>query len=133
MRADLIEAIQAEEQAHVLVIRLAEELADAARPIAHQGDGNCGAVIQHLLDALRVRGLYKLKAGSSSVGYKKKPISHELQKLVFERNAYRCVQCKTHIDLCVDHIKPECKGGTLDIGNLQTLCRTCNSIKGSKA
>ena len=62
---------------------------------------------------------------------KKKKITHSLQKKVWERDKYRCVHCGTHLDLCVDHIVPESKGGTLDLNNLQTLCRRCNSKKGT--
>lgn len=65
-------------------------------------------------------------------GYRKKKISHRLQKAVFERDAYRCLNCETHLDLSVDHIIPESKGGTLDMDNLQTLCRSCNCKKGVK-
>jgi 5-methylcytosine-specific restriction endonuclease McrA len=63
---------------------------------------------------------------------KKRKISHSIQKKVWERDAYRCVNCGSHIDLTVDHIVPESKGGTLDMDNLQTLCRSCNSRKGTK-
>jgi hypothetical protein len=65
-------------------------------------------------------------------GYRKKKISHGLQKRVFERDAYRCKHCGTHLDLCVDHIIPESKGGTKKFDNLQTLCRACNSAKGDR-
>lgn len=34
--------------------------------------------------------------------------------------------------LSIDHIHPERHGGTLDEDNLQTLCRPCNSRKGSR-
>lgn len=64
--------------------------------------------------------------------YTKAVIPAALRTKVLERDAYRCVYCKTHVDLCVDHIKPESKGGALTMMNLQTLCRSCNSIKGAK-
>ena len=64
--------------------------------------------------------------------YRKKKISHQKRKQVFERDAYRCKHCETHFDLTVDHIIPESKGGTLSLSNLQTLCRSCNSSKGVK-
>jgi len=34
--------------------------------------------------------------------------------------------------LSVDHKIPISKGGTNEPGNLQTACRTCNSVKGDK-
>lgn len=63
---------------------------------------------------------------------KKQVITRRIRKAVFERDAYRCRHCGTWYDLCVDHIIPESAGGTLDLDNLQTLCRRCNSIKGTK-
>lgn len=57
--------------------------------------------------------------------------SRTIKKLVFERDGYRCVICGTWKDLTIDHIVPKSKGGTNDPGNLQTMCRICNSKKGT--
>ena len=59
-------------------------------------------------------------------------IGRSLAKAVFERDAYRCVTCGTHVDLTCDHIFPESKGGETSLDNLQTMCRPCNSSKGSR-
>lgn len=64
--------------------------------------------------------------------YRKKVISHTLRRKVFERDAYRCKKCGNHRDLSVDHVHPERHGGTLEIDNLQTLCKPCNSSKGAR-
>lgn len=61
------------------------------------------------------------------------PINSSLRKLIFERDLYRCINCGTHKSLSVDHIVPVSKGGGNEIKNLQTLCTTCNSSKGSKS
>lgn len=65
-------------------------------------------------------------------GYKRKEITWELRKTVFERDAYRCKGCGDWHDLCIDHILPVARGGCKNIDNLQTLCRPCNSKKGTK-
>lgn len=64
--------------------------------------------------------------------YTKSKISTTKKKTVLERDKYRCINCDTHKDLCVDHIQPESRGGDNTLSNLQTLCRSCNSSKGTK-
>jgi 5-methylcytosine-specific restriction endonuclease McrA len=60
----------------------------------------------------------------------KASIPNSLRTAVFERDAYRCKHCDSHIDLTADHIVPESKGGETTLENLQTLCRSCNCKKG---
>ena len=49
---------------------------------------------------------------------------------VFDRDAWACGKCGKAGRLEVDHIKPLEDGGTLyDLGNLQTLCRSCHIAK----
>lgn len=55
-----------------------------------------------------------------------------LRLKVFVRDGFECVVCGALHDLTIDHIWPQSKGGTNEEGNLQTLCRTCNSRKGSR-
>lgn len=129
---DLDDLLQGQSTAHAEVDRLAKELAIAAAPLASHGDGNCGVVIRTILEALTAQGLYVDPKTRPKTPPKKQIISQGLRTKVLERDAYRCVQCATHVDLSVDHIKPESKGGTLDFDNLQTLCRSCNSSKGAK-
>lgn len=62
----------------------------------------------------------------------KKKIPAALRSMVFERDMYRCKNCGTWKELSVDHIHPESLGGLLVLENLQTLCRPCNSKKGTK-
>ena|SRR3990167_267447 len=63
---------------------------------------------------------------------RKDKISYDLRRQVFERDAYRCVSCKGWHDLTCDHIIPESKGGLTISGNLQTMCRVCNSRKATR-
>jgi 5-methylcytosine-specific restriction endonuclease McrA len=43
-----------------------------------------------------------------------------------------CVGCGAMQDITADHIVPLVRGGRHSIGNLQPLCRTCNSSKHDK-
>lgn len=51
---------------------------------------------------------------------------------------YRCVRCGIHAEatrdglLTVDHVVPLSRGGTGYIDNIQPLCRSCNSWKGTR-
>ncbi len=47
----------------------------------------------------------------------------------------KCLCCGTAGDwrsLTADHVIPLCYGGTNNIGNIQPLCKSCNSIKGHR-
>ena len=48
---------------------------------------------------------------------------------IFDRDGWKCVRCGSTKDLTVDHILARSLGGTDWLGNLQTLCGTCNTNK----
>ncbi len=62
----------------------------------------------------------------------KESIPEGLRWEVFERDDFTCQHCGARRYLSVDHIWPESKGGRLELGNVQTLCRSCNSRKGAR-
>ena len=62
----------------------------------------------------------------------KAKIPWRLRIAVYERDRYRCAECDSHTSLSLDHIIPESSGGPTTEGNLRTLCRSCNSKKGTK-
>lgn len=64
--------------------------------------------------------------------YVKKPVSWSRRFKVFERDGFKCKACGTPENLTIDHIEPERHGGTSVIENLQTLCKSCNSKKGTR-
>ena len=53
---------------------------------------------------------------------------------LYGMQAGNCTGCERHFEirnLTVDHINPRSEGGTDHIENLQLLCQTCNSTKGT--
>lgn len=48
-----------------------------------------------------------------------------------EMHNHRCASCGEESFLTVDHIKPRAAGGTDALDNIQPLCRSCNTSKGS--
>ena len=58
----------------------------------------------------------------------------ELRELLYTVYGTPCKYCGKKLDtntLVLDHIIPISKGGSSNINNLQTICRTCNGIKGA--
>lgn len=51
--------------------------------------------------------------------------------LYTEKNQKCCQYCKSESNLSVDHILALINGGKNNISNMQILCRSCNSKKGS--
>jgi 5-methylcytosine-specific restriction endonuclease McrA len=44
----------------------------------------------------------------------------------------RCLRCDQVTELTRDHVIPVARGGSDDISNIQPLCRSCNSWKGTR-
>lgn len=51
---------------------------------------------------------------------------------IAERDGEQCHQCGNKDHLTVDHVRALIDGGDNDLGNLQILCRSCNSKKGGR-
>ena len=69
---------------------------------------------------------------SASKNRSRNPIIPDLRNWIIERDGNKCVECDTCEHLTVDHIVPVILGGKTNPDNLQTLCRSCNSRKGSR-
>lgn len=59
----------------------------------------------------------------------RKKLGQGVVRAVWDRDGWECRECGSHRDLTVDHIHPLVLGGTDDMENLQTLCKSCNSRK----
>lgn len=55
-----------------------------------------------------------------------------VRKRIFKRDGHRCLHCGNTKSLSVDHVVAVSNGGGNEDENLQTLCRSCNSSKGTK-
>lgn len=66
---------------------------------------------------------------------KRDTIKKSVRIRVLMRDGHACQYCGARASegavLHVDHVKPVCRGGTNDEGNLVTSCRDCNLGKGS--
>lgn len=52
-----------------------------------------------------------------------------IREFIFKRDNYSCLRCGATEKLTLDHIVPIHRGGKNKLMNLQTLCKSCNSIK----
>lgn len=111
-----------------LAEKLVDDLEEYGDWLWNLGDGYGGYVFSVIQEAFHNRYERKPKYEPDRC----KQITTKTRRLVFERDAYRCVRCNTHFNLCVDHVHPWSKGGSDDIDNLQTLCKSCNSKKKDK-
>jgi len=62
----------------------------------------------------------------------RRAIPKNIRERILKKYGFRCVSCESLEELSIDHIKPYSKGGTDKEGNLQVLCKSCNSKKGNK-
>ena len=61
-------------------------------------------------------------------------IPRRMRFAVLKRDGFACTYCGAHgegVQLHVDHVLPEARGGETKMGNLRTACRDCNLGKGS--
>jgi len=61
-------------------------------------------------------------------------LKNRIRWAVFRRDSFRCRYCnrsvKDGIQLTLDHIKPQSKGGSWSADNLVCACNECNQAKG---
>lgn len=118
----------ADERLRYLAANLVNDLEEYQNYLWLLGDGQGGYIFSVIQEAFYKRHGRPQRREPDRC----KKITPKIRRLVFERDAYRCVRCNTHLNLCVDHKHPWSKGGSDDIDNLQTLCKSCNSKKKDK-
>jgi len=96
---------------------------EGARFVAEHSTG------KELSKPLRRFGIIHLRKDGKT---QKANIPSGIRWAVWKRDGFMCIACGAQKFLEVDHIYPESKGGTLDLDNLQTLCRKCNNLKGAQ-
>lgn len=62
---------------------------------------------------------------------KNKLASLKFRAEVFNKYGDKCCKCGSRDNLCIDHVISIYNGGSDDINNLQVLCKSCNSVKGT--
>ena len=113
--------------------RIRKAIEEAAPDLADLGMGNGRLMTEIFQREMQDSGAYEPRTSAPDRRRKYTKIPRGLKKSVLERDAYRCVMCDTHLDLCCDHIISEADGGPTTLENLQTLCRACNTRKGSRS
>lgn len=109
-------------------MRFALSIKNNAMLVSNWGDGEGGYALQVVRQAMIDVGVFEPRGTPKK--HHRKPVPHKVRKAVFERDAYRCVCCGTHLDLTLDHKIPVSKGGDNTMENLQAMCMPCNNRKG---
>lgn len=106
---------------------------DAYHPESRDTCDHCQEMIRHFGPMPSIAEIQALARGRrAQKASVKAAIPDALRWEVWERDNFTCQHCGSRKYLSVDHIIPESRGGTLEIENLQTLCRKCNSSKGAR-
>lgn len=91
----------------------------------NSGDGNGGWLMRLFSEAIGVRP-------PEPQPRRPAPVSRTKALAVFDEDGYTCQHCGGLKHLTIDHKLPVSRGGTNDRENLWTLCKSCNSSKGSR-
>lgn len=93
---------------------------------------------RHYYDACQGRILAGADGGGPTVTPREDEVpsaaepDEDVKEQVKRRDGQQCLACGATKYLNVDHIVPVYRGGTHDMDNLQTLCKVCNTKKGTK-
>jgi 5-methylcytosine-specific restriction endonuclease McrA len=105
---------------------------DAYHPGSRNECAHCQEMIKIYGPMPSINEILRQESARTKTAKLKARIPDAIRWEVWERDDFRCIRCGMRRYLTVDHIFPESLGGTLESSNLQTLCRSCNSSKGTK-
>lgn len=132
--SDIERAIQREAETNQAVKDIVEQLAQAAAPIWHWGDGYGGYVKELLRLAVEARGLeWEEPHRRNPEPANRKAISRYTREIVIARDGLLCSYCKVDLhprDVTLDHKIAVANGGSDEPANLCVSCQSCNSSKG---
>ena len=104
-------------------------------------ESKAGEVHQRVLSRFATRMLKRVSGWKGSLVTRSKKYDvecnvtlDELRQLMYDNYGKNCKYCGRVLDInniVIDHITPISKGGTSNIDNLQVICKTSNSMKGS--
>lgn len=96
------------------------------------GDGRGGYILSIIAEELGMAGdaITETKASGRSA---QRNAKKAVRRAVFSIHGDQCLSCGATEHICIDHVIPLVKGGENTIENMQPLCRSCNSSKGTKA
>lgn len=93
-------------------------------------------IAERQLRELKMRREGELEANRSRMAARRTRTNEsEIERIrgfIHSRDGNQCTECGSRKNLQIDHIVPVSQGGTDAIDNLQLLCRSCNSEKGSR-
>ncbi len=90
------------------------------------------ALCQKCLSELYLEFVSEIDKEKETIIVDRMRISEELRNEIYERDGWKCLECGSIENLTLDHIIPFSRGGKTEKNNLRTLCRRCNTKKGSR-
>ena len=114
-----------ERKAHDVLIDFTRENRELLKLISGWGDGRCGHIAEVMCRELGIQDATKVKSGPK--------VTQTQKKWLYDNQGSMCLSCGSPDDITVDHVEPVSKGGAHDVSNMQILCRSCNSRKGTKS
>lgn len=91
-------------------------------------------------DSVRSEQAYSYGAAKKVIkryrwGKERAKVTKDVKMTIYKAYNGKCCRCGKELEtweMTIDHILPISRGGTSDIDNLQLMCKSCNSKKGTR-